>query len=75
MIALPGSTVYARNHGVYLTDSQVVSLGQQCGLLSRPGMATWSCALGSLLSWTSWAVWIRRRFPCGSSSCAHLVFC
>lgn len=31
VIALPGSTTYAQNHGVYLTDPQVVPLGSSVG--------------------------------------------
>lgn len=44
MIAFPGSLAYALNHGVYLTDSQVLLLVQ----LSRPGVGVLfrSCALG-----------------------------
>lgn len=55
MIAFPGSTAYARNHGVYLTDPQVVSplRWQHHGQLSQPRVASRSCALGSLWSWTS----------------------
>lgn len=47
MIAFPGSTAYARNHGVYLTDPQVVSpLWWQCHRqLSQPRVAS--------RSWTS----------------------
>lgn len=55
VIAFPGSTAYARNHGVYLTDPQVVSplRWQHHGQLSQPRVASRSCALGSLWSWTS----------------------
>lgn len=44
MIAFPGSLAYALNHGVYLTDSQVLLLVQ----LSRPGIGVlfWSCVQG-----------------------------
>lgn len=63
MIAFPGSTAYARNHGVYLTDPQVVPLGQGSGQLSRPGVASRPCALGSLLPWTFWYSLDLEEFP------------
>lgn len=63
MIAFPGTTAYARNHGVYLTDSQVVPLGQWHGPLSRAGAASWSCALSSLLPWTLWYSLALEEFP------------
>lgn len=63
MIAFPGTTAYARNHGVYLTDSQVVPLGQWHGPWSRAGMAAWSCALGGLLPWTFWYSLASEEFP------------
>lgn len=55
MIAFPGSTAYARNHGVYLTDPQVVSplRWQHHGQLSQPRVASRSCAL--VLDFLSWS--------------------
>lgn len=74
VIALPGSPAYARNHGVYLTDSQVVPLGQLCGQLNYLGWPPGPVLRETSHPGLSTMVWIWRSSPL-NSPCAHLVFC
>lgn len=65
VIAFPGTTAYARNHGIYLTDAQVVPLGPWARAAEPgwAGLASWPCALGGLSPWTRWYSLDSEKFP------------
>lgn len=72
VIALPGSTAYARNHGVFLTDAQVVPLRQWCGPLNHLGWPPGPVLREAAHPGLSGVVWIGSSSP-ANSPCAHLV--